>query len=721
MLEENRINYFGETNFRNRKVKFGIKTDDRRRHMYVIGKTGMGKSTLLENMIIEDIQAGAGLAVTDPHGDMAEKILSYVPSSRINDVIYFNPFDAEYPIAFNILENNKPEYKNLIASGLVGVFKKIWADSWGPRLEYILMNAILALLENPGNTLLGLPRLLVDKKFRKKIVDHVDDPVVKSFWVDEYANYNDKFRNEAIAPIQNKIGQFLSSALIRNIVAQPKSTIDVRRVMDEGKILIMNLSKGRVGEENSALLGAMMITRIQLAAMSRVDIPESERRDFFLYVDEFQNFSTESFAQILAEARKYRLSLVLAHQYIEQLSDVVKAAVFGNVGTMITFRVGAVDAEEFEKEYDPHFLMQDLVNLPKYHFYLKLMIDGVSSEPFSAASIKPESSKENNVDTIIRVSRERYGRPIAEVEEKIKRWAGVAGEHQQEEREEKKKINLSKVRPGDNLVLSGLPKYAKKVDKGNTVNTPQTKQPKLSQAPHAQTSVQKTAQGQSVSPQQTVPVTTSSSQTATGDLQHRRLTPQNSINFIQQQEEAEKQETPKQPAANVQYPPKTVVSDQTPTEQALQGNVTKIENSAFNDMKKTPQVKKVQIHTESKKEIPHEEKNNQYRNAPQQEKIQQPTGISARQVLEAQKPVQQPQQKPVAPTPSKEPAYVEVSQKNVPEQEVSEDQVQLQKVEKYIDTGPMMSLGDLKNKTVMNFSGRPKRPQRKDENRIKKK
>src|SRR3990167_1494522 len=265
------INFFGETNFRHRNARFGIKLDDRRRHIYVIGKTGMGKSTLLENMIINDIQNGNGVAVTDPHGDLVEKILDYIPSNRINDVVYFNPHDSEYPIAFNVLENPKPEYKNLIASGLVGVFKKIWADSWGPRLEYILMNSILALLENPGNTLLSLPRMLIDKKFRKKIVENVKDPVVKSFWVDEYANYNERFRNEAIAPIQNKIGQFLSSALIRNILSQPKSSIDIREIMDNQKILLMNLSKGRIGEENSALLGAMMITRIQLAAMSRVD------------------------------------------------------------------------------------------------------------------------------------------------------------------------------------------------------------------------------------------------------------------------------------------------------------------------------------------------------------------------------------------------------------------------------------------------------------------
>lgn len=396
--------------------------------MYLIGKTGMGKSTLLENMIISDIVNGKGLAVVDPHGDLVEKVLKFVPDNRINDVVYFNPSDGEYPIAFNIVESTNPEYKNLIASGLVGVFKKIWADSWGPRLEYILINSILALLDYPGSTLLGVTRLLVDKKYRKEIVSAIQDPVVKSFWVDEYANYSEKFRTEAIAPIQNKVGQFLSSSIIRNIVGQSKSTIDMRQIMDSGKILLMNLSKGRVGEENSALLGAMMITKLQLAAMSRVDIPESDRRDFYLYVDEFQNFATESFANILSEARKYRLNLVIAHQYIEQLGEVVKPAVFGNVGTMIVFRVGAADAAEFEVEFEPTFTPTDLVNLPKYHMYMKLMIDGVSSTAFSAIGLPPATGETNNIEKIVRASRERYAKPKKEVEEKIMRWAGMGDE-----------------------------------------------------------------------------------------------------------------------------------------------------------------------------------------------------------------------------------------------------------------------------------------------------
>ncbi|MFH1426792.1 MAG: type IV secretion system DNA-binding domain-containing protein [Candidatus Kerfeldbacteria bacterium] len=423
-FDEQQVTFFAGTNFRNENRRFGIKGDDRRRHMYVIGKTGMGKSTMLENMIIQDIRNGHGLAVVDPHGDLVEKIVDFIPSNRINDVVYFNPADVANPIAFNILENVELEYKNLVSNGLVGVFKKIWADSWGPRLEYILINSILALIEYPGSTLLGVTRMLVDAKYRKKVVRNITDPVVKSFWIDEYNNYSEKFRNEAIAPIQNKVGQFLSSSLIRNIVGQPKSTINMREIMDSGKILLMNLSKGRIGEENAALLGAMMITKIQLAAMSRVDIPEKERRDFFLYVDEFQNFSTEAFANILSEARKYRLDLIMAHQYVEQLSDEVKAAVFGNVGTMITFRVGAVDAEELEKEYLPLFTQEDLVALPSYQIYLRLMIDGVASEPFSATTLPPLSGETGNKETVIQVSRERYANVQAKVEEAILRWSG---------------------------------------------------------------------------------------------------------------------------------------------------------------------------------------------------------------------------------------------------------------------------------------------------------
>ncbi len=418
------IAVFAQTTYRNEFKKFGIKTDDRRRHMYLIGKTGMGKSTILENMIVDDIRAGHGVAVVDPHGDLAEKIIEFIPADRIQDVVYFNPSDINFPIAFNVVEQVEPHLRHLVASGLIGVFQKLWADSWGPRLEYILRNAVLAILDFPGSTLLGVVRMLSDKNYRKRVVANIKDPVVKAFWEREFSGYADKFAAEAVSPIQNKVGQFLSSSLMRNVIGQVKSSIDIRDIMDNGKILIMNLSKGRIGEDNSALLGAMMITKIQLAAMSRVDVPEKQRRDFYLYIDEFQNFSTDSFANILSEARKYRLNLILAHQYIEQLSEKVKPAVFGNVGTMVVFRVGAADAEELVKEFTPTFTEEDIVNLPKYEMYLKLMIDGIASSPFSAKGLPPltEEEKTGNTQKVIDYSREKYASGREEVEEKIMSW-----------------------------------------------------------------------------------------------------------------------------------------------------------------------------------------------------------------------------------------------------------------------------------------------------------
>jgi CxxC-x17-CxxC domain-containing protein len=426
------ITFFAKTNFRNQQRVFGIKTDDRRRHMYVIGKTGMGKTNLLENLVIQDIQHGHGVAFIDPHGDTAEKIIKAIPASRINDVIYFNPADQEFPLAFNVMESVNLEHRHLVASGLVGVFKKIWADSWGPRLEYILRNAILALLEYPGSTLLGVTRILVDKEYRKRVVDKVTDPVVKSFWVDEFTKWNDRVLQEVIAPIQNKVGQFLSSSLIRNIVGQTKSSFDVREAMDAQKILILNLAKGRIGEDNSALLGAMMITKIQLAAMGRVDIEEEDRKDFYLYVDEFQNFATESFANILSEARKYRLSLILANQYVSQVDEKVRDAIFGNAGTIISFRVGAADAEFLEKEFEPVFMVNDLVNLPKFNVYLKLMIDGVAGDAFSATVLPPIELRGTveNIEKVIRISRERYTSKKQDVEDKIRRWTGMLTEEE---------------------------------------------------------------------------------------------------------------------------------------------------------------------------------------------------------------------------------------------------------------------------------------------------
>ncbi len=421
------INFFAKTNFRNKEQPFGIKTDDRRRHFYTLGKTGMGKTSMIQNMAIQDIRNGKGVAIVDPHGEFAEECLKAVPKERIKDVIYFNPADLDFPVALNIMEKVDPEYRHLVSSGLIGIFKKLWADSWGPRLEYILRNAILALLSHPSSTLLGINRLLVDKQYREEVLSYVDDPVVSSFWVDEFSKYNDRLLTEAISPIQNKVGQFLSSGLIRNIVGQTRSSFSVREVMDSNKILIMNLSKGHIGEDNSALLGAMMITKIQLAAMSRVNIPEEERKDFYLYVDEFQNFATESFAGILSEARKYRLNLILAHQFMAQLDENVLNAVLGNVGTLVTFRVGAMDTEILEKEFEPVFYANDLVNLDKYNVYLKLMIDGVATRPFSAKTLFPIdiSDTAKNREKVIKSSRDRYAEKREVVEQKILEWSGM--------------------------------------------------------------------------------------------------------------------------------------------------------------------------------------------------------------------------------------------------------------------------------------------------------
>ncbi|HRR39308.1 MAG TPA: type IV secretion system DNA-binding domain-containing protein [Candidatus Paceibacterota bacterium] len=452
MEEKEKVVHFAKTVYHDREKEFGIKTDDRRRHIYIVGKTGMGKSCLLENMAIQDIQNGQGVGIVDPHGELAEKLLDFVPKNRINDVIYFNPADLDYPIAFNVMEKVEFTHRHLVSAGLLGVFKKIWPDVWSARMEYILNNTILSLLEVPGTTLLGINRMLSDKDYRKMIVDRITDPAIKSFWIREFAQYPPKFREEAIAPIQNKVGQFISSPMIRNIVGQVKSTINMREVMDEKKILILNLSKGRIGEDPAKLLGALLITKLQLAAMSRIDIPEEERKDFFLYVDEFQNFATEAFVTILSEARKYRLCLTLAHQYIAQMEEVVRDAVFGNVGTIIAFRVGAPDAEFLEKEFEPEINLYNLVNLPKYNIYLKLMIDGVTSRPFAAVTLPPLPKPEKSYkEKIIKLSRERYGTEREKVEQKIARWMGnqetkkIIEREKEEKNLQKKEISLKEL------------------------------------------------------------------------------------------------------------------------------------------------------------------------------------------------------------------------------------------------------------------------------------
>jgi len=415
----------GRVLFRRRRELFGVRLDDRRRHSAIIGKTGMGKSTLLHNLIASDIAAGQAVGLIDPHGDLAEAVLDCIPKRRTNHVVLFDVGDRDHPLAFNPLDSRLPEQRALVASGIVSAFKKLYGESWGPRLEHILRNALLALLENPGTSLLSLVRLLTDARFRNEAVSRLQDPVVRSFWQNEFAKWNPNFRAEAIAPIQNKIGQFFSHPILRPILSQPRNKVDFRRIMDDGQILIVNLSKGRIGEDASTLLGSLLVTSLQLAAMSRADVPEDHRPDFFLYVDEFQNFATESFATILSEARKYRLNLTLANQYLAQMDEQTLEAVFGNVGSLLCFQVGARDAEGLAEQLGGDLTPQDLMALPKYTAYIRLLIDGMPSRPFSMQTLPPRVRRNPARSEIIRrTSRHRYTRPINQVERQIEQTIG---------------------------------------------------------------------------------------------------------------------------------------------------------------------------------------------------------------------------------------------------------------------------------------------------------
>ena len=424
-----RITFFAKTDARGKNTPFGIKAKDRTRHVYVIGKTGMGKSTLLENMAVQDIKNGEGFAFIDPHGQTAETLLDYIPEERIKDVLYFAPHDTDFPVSFNVMEDVGPDKRHLVVSGLMSVFKKIWVDAWSARMEYILSNSLLALLEYPDSTLLGVNRMLSDKNYRKKVVDNLTDPGVKAFWVDEFAKYNERYMQEAGDSIKNKIGQFTANPIIRNIIGQPKSSFDIRKIMDEKKILIMNLSKGLIGETNANLLGSMLTTRIYLAAMSRADKSPRELEqmpNFYFYVDEFQSFANSTFANILSEARKYKLNLTIAHQYIEQMEEDVRNAVFGNVGTIVSFRVGPFDAEVLETVFSPKFYAVDIVNLGFAQIYLSLMIDGIGSPPFSAITLPPiEFEGASYKDVIIHSSREQFAFKRAQVEKDINLWHGI--------------------------------------------------------------------------------------------------------------------------------------------------------------------------------------------------------------------------------------------------------------------------------------------------------
>jgi len=401
---------------------FGIAAVDERQHIYIIGKTGSGKTTLLRNLILQHIALGHGVGVIDPHGDLAEELLNHIPPKRANHLVYFNPGDVEFPIGLNLLANVALDDRHLVASGIVGAFKGIWRDSWGPRLEYILYNAVSALLDCRNATLMGVNRMLTDDKFRAKVVRQINDPFIRAFWAEEYANYDERFKREAIAPIQNKIGQFLLNPVVRNILGQVRCKVDIPFTMNNGRLFIANLSKGRLGHDKANLLGSLLVTQFQLGAMVRSTRPESERRDFYLFIDEFQNFSTDAFASILAEARKYRLCLSLSHQYIDQLPESIRQAVFGNVGTLIAFRIGYTDAEVMTKEFGKTIPATALADLERYEAVVKLLVEGANQEPFRAKMLPPLENRVGRRDKLIVLSRERFSMPRAKIEAKLKRW-----------------------------------------------------------------------------------------------------------------------------------------------------------------------------------------------------------------------------------------------------------------------------------------------------------
>ncbi len=423
--------YIGETVFRSKRVKFGLaEGDDRLRHMYVIGKSGTGKSTLFESMISQDIMNGHGVGLLDPHGETIEKVLERIPDHRVDDVIYFDPSDTERPIGLNLLQIDDQSQKNLLASGLVSAIKQHFDFSWGPRLEYLLNYSVLTLLEVPGTTMLGITRLLEDKNYQNFILHFVKDPVVKRFWESEYKEMkgNQKLVTEAIAPIQNKVNRFLASSTIRNILGQKKSTIDLWDAMNNGKIVLINLSKGKIGADNANLLGALLVSRIQFYALQRANIPYEERRPFYLYVDEFQNFATGSFEEILSESRKYKLGLYLTHQFTAQLPEEMLKGVYGNVGTIAAFSLGAPDAKALETEFAPYYTAEDIISLERFEMYMKIMIDGMTSIPFSGRILLPwldeeaTAPKTGNKERVVALSREKYGTDRKYVEEKTRKW-----------------------------------------------------------------------------------------------------------------------------------------------------------------------------------------------------------------------------------------------------------------------------------------------------------
>lgn len=422
-MDKDHITYMGtRQSWGDDESLFGVGRDDRRQHAFVIGKTGTGKTTLLRNLVLQDILAGRGVGVIDPHGDLALDLLDFIPPQRTDDVVYFDPADHDYPIGLNLLQHTAPHGRHLVASGLVSIFKSIWHDSWGPRLEYILYAAVAALLECQNTSLLGVPRMLTDSRYRDWVLRQVHDPIVRSFWIDEFGNYDQRFLREAIAPIQNKVGQLLMTPLVRNILGQVGSKVDPRFMMDNRRIFIANLSKGRLGADKANLLGAMLVTQFQLAAMQRANIPEHEREDFYLYIDEVHNFTTDSFASILSEMRKFRLSLLLLGQYLGQLRADIRDAVFGNVGSLIAFRVGEQDAQVLSREFGEEYSARYLAEMGNHRIVAKLLVNGETAQPFAGRTLPPDAFRFGRRANLIRRSREKYARPRALVEDRIRRW-----------------------------------------------------------------------------------------------------------------------------------------------------------------------------------------------------------------------------------------------------------------------------------------------------------
>ncbi len=459
------LSVYGVTNFRGDNQVFGSLRQDRGRHIYVLGQTGVGKTKILELMCLSDIFYDQGFAVIDPHGDFALNMLSFIPERRVKDVVYFNPADTNYPIGFNPLEVTDPTFKTQTSSELVGVMKRLF-DSWGPRLEYILRYTILALLDFPNSTILDITRMLTEKKFRDAVISYIEDPVVKTFWTTEFASWNEKFATEAVAPVLNKVGAFTANPMIRNIVGQPKSTFNIREIMDNGKILVMNLSRGLVGEDNAAILGSMMVTKIQLATMSRADIPEDQRRPFYLYVDEFQNFATDSFAVILSEARKYQLCLTVANQYISQMEQTVRDAVFGNVGSIISFRVSPDDSNFLQKYFEPQFMAADIIQMQNRSFITTMIINGEKAPAFSANTLAMPKSQHDLTAEIIKHARDSFTIDRQAVEDMIRQASEntplpknadiKASEVQQAHEQAQNVLNSVHTPAGGLLGLSGL-------------------------------------------------------------------------------------------------------------------------------------------------------------------------------------------------------------------------------------------------------------------------